>query len=114
MKLPSGDSTGLISRKAPTTSGIGLASPKVGRAQMSQFVVLPWLEYTMYFPSRDQSEANLNSSLFSRSFSSPWPLAGFSNRSGTPLRFDEKTIRVPSGDHKGEKLLPVAEGRPAS
>src|ERR1700693_2777893 len=59
----------------------------------------------MWRPSRDQSVASLLSSLLSRSFSSPSPLAGFSKRSYVPLRSERNTTVPPSGDQTGTSLL---------
>src|SRR5262244_890297 len=61
----------------------------------------------MYFPSFVQLAADLISSEWRRSFSSPAPLADFWYRSNGPLRSEPKTIVAPSGDQIARVLFPA-------
>src|SRR5215510_4699291 len=60
----------------------------------------------MNFPSGDQSCGVVCSDDLSSNSSLPVPFAFLSYKFETPLRFDAKTIWLPSGDHVGAFSLP--------
>src|SRR5262245_18341595 len=56
-------------------------------------------------PSGDQSFAKLGRSDYGNVSSLPAPFDSFGQRLICPARFEEKAMRVPSGDHTGETSL---------
>src|SRR4029450_1111289 len=102
MYLPSGEKVANSSLNFVLTTGTGFLSPSIGNAKMPHPYSSPArLVNRMNRPSRDQSDTYFSSAETSSGSASRVPDASLGARSPGPWAGEVKTMRRPSGDHKG-------------